>query len=199
VSRETDPENVFLHRGNVRRLQGEAIRDSMLASSGRLDEKMFGPSVRIHMTPFMSGRGRPRESGKVDGQGRRSIYIETRRNFLSPMMLAFDTPIPFNAIGQRTVSNVPAQALILMNDPFVLQQAEKFAQRVVKEAEDSEDRIKFIYQTAMSRMPLDSEIEKAKAFIENHAKRLNVNQDSTDVWKDFCHVMFNTKEFIYLN
>ena len=199
ASRETDPENVFLHRANVRRLQGEAIRDSMLASSGRLDKDMFGPSVRIHMTPFMKGRGRPSKSGKLDGQGRRSIYVETRRNFLSPMMLAFDTPIPFNAIGQRSVSNVPAQALILMNDPFVLQQAGKFAKRVVNEADGSEDRIKFIYQIALSRMPLEDEIEKAKAFIQHHAERLEVDQDSTEVWKDFCHVMFNTKEFIYLN
>ena len=117
---ETDPENILLSRTNVRRLQGEAIRDSILAASGTLNRKMHGPSIAVHVTPFMSGRGRPK-SGVLDSDGRRSIYIETRRNYLSPMMLAFDTPIPFNAIGARSVSNVPAQALILLNDPLVLQ------------------------------------------------------------------------------
>ncbi|QEG22025.1 DUF1553 domain-containing protein [Mariniblastus fucicola] len=196
---ELDPDNVYLSRTNVRRLQGEAIRDSMLAASGRLDKKMYGPSVRIHVTSFMQGRGRPGKSGPIDGEGRRSIYIETRRNFLSPMMLAFDTPIPFNAIGLRTVSNVPAQALILMNDPFVLQQAEKFAGKALQSADDVDGRIEFVYLSAMARKPIESELEKAKTFITTHANRLDADVDSPEVWKDFCHVVFNTKEFIYLN
>ncbi len=196
---ELDPENRLLHRANVRRLQGEAIRDSILASAGSLDRKMFGPSVAIHVTPFMGGRGAPQNPGQLDGLGRRSVYIETRRNFLSPMMLAFDTPIPFNAIGKRSVSNVPAQALILMNDPFVLEQAEKFATRVVSESESSNDRIEFIYRNAFSRMPLADEIERAELFLKTHAVSLGVGADSPEVWKDFCHVVFNIKEFIYLN
>ena len=84
---------------------------------------MCGPSVPVYLTPFQEGRGRP-ASGPLDGDGRRSIYLAVRRNFLSPLLLAFDTPIPFSTVGRRTVSNVPAQALILMNDPFVHQQAE---------------------------------------------------------------------------
>ena len=75
----------------LRRLEGEAIRDAMLAVSGRLDRKLYGPSVPIHLTPFLDGRGRP-ASGPLDGDGRRSIYIAVRRNFLSPLLLAFDTP-----------------------------------------------------------------------------------------------------------
>ena len=66
--------------------------------SGELNDEMYGPSIPIHLTAFMSGRGRPGKSGPLDGNGRRSVYIEVRRNFLSPMMLAFDTPIPFNAL-----------------------------------------------------------------------------------------------------
>ena len=92
------------------------LGDSLLAVAGNLDLKMYGPSIPVHLTPFMSGRGRPRTSGPIDGAGRRSVYISVRRNFLSPMMLAFDTPIPFNAIGARNKSNVPAQALILLNE-----------------------------------------------------------------------------------
>lgn len=198
AAKENDPENVWLSRASVRRLQGEAIRDSILAASGRLDRKMFGPSVAIHLTPFMTGRGRPK-SGKLDSEGRRSIYIETRRNFLSPMMLAFDTPIPFNAIGMRSVSNVPAQALILMNDQLVLQQAKVFARRVVEQSKTIDQRIEFVYLSAFSRMPDEDELEKSRAFIDSHADRLELDVNSVEVWADFCHVMFNVKEFIWLN
>ena len=194
-----DPQNILLSRANVRRLQGEAIRDSILVASGRLDRKMFGPSVPIHITPFMTGRGRPGKSGELDSNGRRSLYIATRRNFLSPMMLAFDTPIPFNAIGLRSVSNVPAQALILMNDPLVLQQSERFAKRVLEQQKEIEKRIEFVYLTALSRKPDEGELQKSRSFIESHAKRLDLDIDSEKVWADFCHVVFNVKEFIWLN
>ena len=74
---------------------------------------MYGPSVPVHLTAFMDGRGRPGHSGPLDGDGRRSLYLAVRRNFLNPMFLAFDSPVPFSCMGRRNVSNVPAQALIL--------------------------------------------------------------------------------------
>ena len=63
--------------------------------SGRLESSMYGPSVPVHLTPFMEGRGRPGNSGPPDGNGRRSLYLNVRRNFLDPMFLAFDMPVPF--------------------------------------------------------------------------------------------------------
>ncbi len=90
-----------------------------------LDPTMYGPSVPVHLTAFMDGRGRPAPSGPLDGDGRRSIYLAVRRNFLNPMFLAFDAPVPFSCMGRRNASNVPAQALILLNDPLVVQQAER--------------------------------------------------------------------------
>ena len=116
ASEAKDPANILLHRMPVRRLQGEAIRDAILAVSGRLDKKMYGAPVAVHLTTFMEGRGRPGRSGPLDGAGRRTIYQEVRRNFLSPMMLAFDMPQPLSTFGRRTTSNVPAQSLIMMNE-----------------------------------------------------------------------------------
>src|SRR5436305_6128702 len=75
---QADPQNLLFHRQNVKRLEGEAIRDVMLAISGRLDVRMYGPSVPIFLTPFMQGRGRPKESGPLDGAGRRSVYVAVR-------------------------------------------------------------------------------------------------------------------------
>lgn len=199
----TDPQNTLRHHMPVRRLESEAIRDAMLAVSGRLDKTMYGPSVPVHLTRFMQGRGRPRQSGPLDGNGRRSLYIAVRRNFLPPMMLAFDTPIPFNTIGRRNVSNVPAQALILMNDPFVIQQAERWAKRVLAgNANSPEDRIRSMYQTAFARPATADEIAKGIGFLKSQAKARGANGDAWQrdprVWADLCHVMFNVKEFIFL-
>ena len=203
AAEEADPENLLLHRANVRRLEGEAIRDALLAVSGRLQPKVGGPSVPVHLTAFMDGRGRP-GSGPLDGDGRRSIYISVRRNFLSPMMLAFDAPIPFTSMGRRNVSNVPAQALILMNDPFVLQQARMWADRILSgEQTAPEARVTRMYLTAFGRSPTAGELADAVRFTASQASAYGNDlagaKREQQVWADLAHVLFNVKEFIYLN
>ncbi len=201
---ELDPQNLWLHRAPIHRLEGEAIRDSMLLIAGRLDRKSFGPSVPVHLTPFMQGRGRPGNSGPLDGDGRRSIYTSINRNFLSPMMLAFDTPIPFTTIGRRNVSNVPAQALILMNDPFVLDMSKRWAERSLKESPDltPEQRIERLYLDAFTRSPTSAEQAEDLAFLHEQAKSYNLLADGwtkhAQVWTDLCHVLFNVKEFVFV-
>lgn len=198
---QQDAENLWLASFPLRRLEAEAIRDGMLAVSGRLDSTQFGPSVPVHLTEFMQGRGRPQDSGPLDGNGRRSIYLEVRRNFLSPMMLTFDRPIPFSTFGKRNVTNVPAQSLMLMNDPFVAEQAEVMARRVVAQTGlSAEERIQQIYLWAFSRSASEEELQQAQAFLQQQAE-LYPGQNmlaSEEVWKDYCHTIFNTKEFIYL-
>tara|TARA_Y100001934_G_scaffold38770_1_gene45416 strand:- start:5651 stop:9466 length:3816 start_codon:yes stop_codon:yes gene_type:complete len=200
---EVDPNNSLLYRQNIRRLEGEAIRDSILAISGRLDRKQFGPSVPVFVTPFMTGRGRP-GSGPLDGAGRRSVYIGIRRNFLSPMMLAFDMPIPFNSVGRRNVSNVPSQALILMNDPFVVEQAKLWGKRISAIADLSmEEKLKQMYLEAFARNPSPEEITDASEFMIIQAMEYNIPADklTTDerLWADLGHVLINTKRFIYIH
>ena len=193
-----DPGNDLLYKFRIRRLQGETIRDSILAVSGELDETMYGPSVPIHLTEFMQGRGRPGKSGPLNGNGRRSLYIEVRRNFLSPMMLAFDTPIPFNAIGKRNNSNVPAQALILMNDPLVIDQAEQWATGLLESYPDEDQRLQNAFVSAFGREPTASEIGELSAFLKIQAESWGEEANETRVWTDLCHVLFNLKEFIYI-
>ena len=97
-----DPSNLLLHRMRLRRLEGEAIRDAMLAVSGRLEpEDVRAVGADPPDGRSSEGRGRP-ASGPLDGDGRRSLYLAVRRNFLSPLLLAFDTPIPFSTVGRRT-------------------------------------------------------------------------------------------------
>jgi hypothetical protein len=188
-----DPQNKLLSHMPIRRLEAEAIRDSLLAISGRLDRTMFGPSILPHLTPFMSGRGRPSASGPLDGNGRRTIYLNVRRNFLSPMLLNFDYPIPATTMGRRAVSNVPAQALTMLNNPFVLQQANLWAKQTLAEPNlSTEQRINNLYLTGFARPPQPDELESAMQFIKTHS-----NPDQA--WPDLCHVLMNVKEFIFVN
>ena len=197
---DIDPDNILLYKMPLKRLEGEAIRDALLQISGRLDTTLYGPSIPVHLTKFMDGRGKPPVNGPLDGAGRRSIYIQVRRNFLSPMMLAYDTPSPFSTMGRRNVSNVPAQALIMMNDPFVIQQAELWGKRVLTESglQTNEDRIRWMYESALGRLPTSEELQTAREFIEQQTNSNSSETDQARIWSELGHVIFNLKEFIYI-
>jgi hypothetical protein len=194
----TDPQNALLHRANVRRLEGEAIRDALLAASGRLDRTFFGPPVPTHLTPFMDGRGRPKESGPLDGAGRRSIYLAVRRNFPEPMLVAFDTPPPATTVGRRTVSNVPAQALILMNDPFVHQQAELWGRRALAAGGTPAERVAAMVRQAYGRRASDGEVRDCLDFLTGQAALYHAPPDDPRAWADLAHALVNAKEFVFL-
>jgi len=221
-SDQVDPQNNLFHRANVKRLEGEIVRDALLAVSGRLDRRLGGPSVEVHLTPFMEGRGRP-ASGPLDGAGRRSIYLRVRRNFLNPMFQAFDYPTPFTSVGRRSTSNVPAQALALMNGPLVVELSKQWAERLLAEIDPlnvellkalgyettadgvlrgsrtiSDIRIVQLYHEAFSRAPTTDERAAASEFIADQAKLYGATEDDSRVWADLCHVLFNAKEFIYI-
>ena len=196
-----DPENKFLSHMPVQRLEAEAIRDSMLAIAGTLDRKMFGPSVPPHISAYQDGRGKP-ESGPLDGARRRTIYIQVRRNFLTPLLLAFDYPLPISAIGARGVSIVPSQALLLMNNEFVAQQAREFAKRAL--AAPLKDRVNWMYQAAFSREPDGAETDQILHFVSAQPE-LYKSQGSSppanveeQVWSDVAQVMFSSPEFLFV-
>jgi hypothetical protein len=192
-----DPQNKLLHRQNVQRLEAEAIRDAMLLVSGRLDRAMEGPSVLPYLTEHQVGRGKP-ASGPLDGNGRRSLYLAVRRNFLNPMFTAFDYPTPFTTIGQRTVSNVPAQALVMLNNPFVLQQAELWAKRTLAAPNrTTTDRIRGMYESAYGRLPGEAELTAAMGFLAELA-RDSGKEDQPAAWADLAHVLLNAKEFLFV-
>jgi hypothetical protein len=191
-----DAGNLLLHRMRRRRLEGEAIRDAMLSLSGGLDQRMYGPSVLVHLTAFQEGRGRP-ASGPLDGDGRRSVYLAVRRNFLSPFLLAFDTPSPFSTVGRRTVSNVPAQALILLNDPFVHQQAQLWAKRVLARPGSTRERIVRMYENAFTRPPAEAELAECMDFLQRPPAEQA--KEAPDAWMDLAHVLFNVKDFIFIH
>jgi hypothetical protein len=109
-------------------------------------------------------------------------------------MLTFDMPIPFSTFGKRNTTNVPAQSLTLMNDPFVHDQAEKWANRLRKSKLNRvEEQIEIIYLTALGRFPSTLEINQGKEIIDSFK-----GDDENVALKEYCHIIFNMKEFIHL-
>jgi hypothetical protein len=194
---ELDPSNALLHRMPVRRLEGEVIRDALLAVSGRLNPAVGGPPVTVHLTEFLVGRGRPEKSGPLDGDGRRSIYTAMRRNFLPTFMQTFDAPTPFSTVGKRNVTNVPGQSLALMNDPLFHQQARVWAERLRRELPnaDAATRVQWLFESAYGRLPTKSETD---ACLESLAELRELHEGNVEAWGDLCHALLNANDFIYV-
>ena len=205
VALRRDPQNRFLHHVSVRRLEAEAIRDSILAVSGSLNRQLFGPSVPPHISPYQDGRGKP-ESGPLDGNGRRSMYVQVRRNFLTPLFLAFDYPPPISTIGHRGISTVPSQALMMMNNEFIAGEAQAWAGRMIDKEADRVRRAERMVLEAYGRHPEPWELDELLRFAASGAERYRkLSEDNgTDAtveqraWADLGHALMNSAEFIYL-
>lgn len=202
-SLELDPKNLLLQHMPVRRLGAEAVRDTILATSGELDLTMYGPSVPVNLHETSASRARPKRDGPMDGAGRRSIYLELRRNFLPGLLVAFDMPNASQTFGRRNVTNVPAQSLALLNDPFVHGQAAAWAERILTAGETGfRERIDAMHRRAFAREASPAEITWAERLLAQLAESHGVDaaRASSDpaVWTDFCHTMLNRKELIYV-
>ena len=128
-----------------------------------------------------------RAAGPIDADGRRSVYIQVRRNFLTPMFLAFDYPLPISTIGDRGASTVPSQALLMLNNEFIAAQAKLWAERVTRELPDDErKRVERVFVEAFARPPSDGEVRESLAYAKSSS------------WADLCHALFNSAEFIYV-
>ena len=197
-AREVDPANRLLSHFPVRRLEAEAIRDSLLAVSGALDPSIGGPGVPPHISVYQDGRGKPK-SGPLDGLGRRSVYLQVRRNFLPPLFLAFDYPLPISTDGRRGVSAVASQALLMLNNEFVNGQAALWADRALAEHEVPRERLRSMYMQAFGRTPVEPELEEIERFLSKQAVDLGASgAGEREVWADLAHAVFNTAEFLFV-
>ena len=184
-----DPDNKMLWQYWIQRLEGEIIRDSVMAVAGTLDRTMGGPPIfpfvpQELLNSIERGIWRNQEDGpKV---WRRSVYIYAKRSLPFPMVHVFDLADLNVSFGARNVSTVPTQALTLMNNDFVLRQAQLFADRVKKEAgADVPKQIDLAYRLALTRPPTAKEMSMASDLI------------GTGSLTDFTHVLLNLSEFLY--
>jgi hypothetical protein len=189
----------LLHHYPVRRLEAEAVRDTLLAVSGRLDGTLYGPSVQPH-------RGEPQEhrrlfQGPLDGNGRRSIYVKITRMEGPRFLEIFDFPSPLQTRGNRDVTNVPPQALAMLNDPFVLDQARVWARALTAQKDDAvEARVGRMFLAGLGRPATAAELGAWRELVGEMGQRHGAADllGSEAVWTDVAHTLFNLKEFLYL-
>lgn len=181
---EKDPENRLLSHFSLRRLDAEAIRDSMLALTGKLVEMGGGPSTDGNAT-------------------RRSVYEHVLRNSLDPLLAAFDFPLPSATRGKRDATNVPAQALALLNNPMVANWANHWAGRVMRATSDDEGRVRQMFREAFGRDPQAAEMQGSLAYLRGGAETSVLDPAtpppiSPEAWPKLAQALFNAKEFLYL-
>jgi len=195
VAAERDPQNRMLHHYPTRRLEAEAIRDSLLAVSGALDRCLYGRPIN----PPRSNEDSMKRlfSGPVDSHGRRSLYIEMSIMDPPKFLVGFNLPGVKLPTGRRDKTNVPAQALMMLNDPLVTQQADVWAERLIADgSKTSEERIRRMFVSALGRYPEAHELERWARALESFAQTSDILSDR-EAWCALAHTMFNAQEFIY--
>ena len=181
---QAGPENRWFARREPRRLEAESIRDSLLAVTGALDSRMFGP-------------------GTLDpASTRRSVYFTIKRSQLIPSMQVFDAPEPLVSQGSRPVTTVAPQALLLMNSPHVRAWASTWASRCLESAKGDPDRlIADLYWAAVNREPSPPERTQARAFLANQEDRYRSTQPDRAkqaAATDLAQVVLSLNEVVYV-
>lgn len=192
--REVDPTNHWLGRMNRQRLEGEVIRDSLLAMSDELNRKVGGPGVRPPLPPEVAStllKDQWPVTGDPAEHTRRSIYLFLRRNLRMPLLEVFDKPDTNLSCARRTQSTIAPQALHLLNSEFVRERAKQLASRIEALSTDTESRVTSLYQIVFTRLPTASERSAVQEFLSGSPK------DSG--WVDLCHALLNTNEFLYID
>lgn len=191
-----DPDNRLRSRMPRRRLEGEALRDAMLAVSGRLSVMSGGPSVFPELPDELKPGAQWKTSANASDRNRRSVYIALRRNLRYPLLAAFDAPDASETCGRRFVTTTAPQALMLLNDRLIQSIATSFGNRVINEAGDDPNAIvTHAFRLALAREPDAEERASMKRFLT----REEMSGDRRQATADLCHVLLNLNEFLFVD
>ena len=193
----TDPDNRLLWRFPRRRLEAEAVRDSMLAVAGTLDRTAGGSLLANGNFEYINNE---HSRGEVRyGSHRRSIYLPVIRNNVFDFFQAFDFVEPHVATGKRASTVIASQALYLMNNPFVVAQAKAFADSLLKDGENDNDRVASAYRRAFARPATAAEVSRARDFVREYEAALaGAKGAHATAWAAWCQVLFASSEFVYV-
>ena len=216
-----DPYNRELARQSRFRLDAEFVRDNALAVSGLLVRKVGGPSVNPYQPAGywenLNFPAREWQPSTDANQWRRGLYTWWQRSYLHPSLLAFDAPSREECTAERTRSNIPQQALVLLNDPTYVEAARAFAARILREGGgDADKRIAWAWREATARAPRPEEIATVREVLDKHAAQFaadpksadayvktglapqpaNINAADLAAWTDVARVILNLHETI---
>src|SRR5581483_6776567 len=184
--RRLDPENRLLWRTNRTRLDLECLRDTLLAVSGHLEDKVGG---------------RPEYVAGDPGNRRRTIYGMVDRQSLPGLYRAFDFASPDQSAERRLQTTVPQQALFVMNSPFVLEQAKSLAARTdMKDPSGPAGRVGALFRLALGREPAAEEVALALDFLKAAEKsRGKTDNSQLDPWQQYAQVLLLTNELFFVD
>lgn len=195
-----DPGNSLLWRFNMRRLSAEEVRDSILAVSGKLNLRMFGPSIYPRIPrEVLAGQSRPGEgwpTSSAEESVRRGIYVHVKRSLQVPILAQFDQADTDSTCPVRYTTTVPTQALGMLNGEFSNEQAGALADRLMKEPTTG-DRVKAAIRLTTSRTPSDAEVRKDTEFVQ--VQRNKHKLDEREALQRYCLMLLNANEFVYLD
>ena len=188
---QVDPNNILLWHFNPRRLEAEAIRDSVLSVSGRLNPEIFGPPIFPELPGGIEEQVKYNNSkwdtDYTPNSRKRSVYVYQQRTLSMPFLQTFDSLVCEDTRPMRRTSTTPLQALAMYNGKLINQEADFFAKRIKGHSTDPVDRIKWAFRAGLGRPPSAEEIKDLLPFSEDH----NLNR--------LARVIFNTNEFVYVD
>jgi hypothetical protein len=184
LQKEKDPENRLYASQSRFRHDAEVVRDNVLAVSGLLVNKIGGPSVKPYQPAgywdYLNFPKRTWEHDKGASLYRRGLYVWWQRTFLHPSLVAFDAPTREECTAERTRSNIPQQALVLLNDPSYVEAARVFAERMLRNGADTKQRLDFAFDLALSRKPREDEAAVLVALLEKHQAQYQKDQKAAE-------------------
>jgi len=196
-----DPANDSFSRFNVRRLSAEEIRDTVLTVSDRIHWQKHGPSfypeVSDDVKAGQSVPGNGWGNSKAADKARRSIYIYIKRSLIPPELSVFDFPETDSSCEARFLTTQAAQAMNMLNGEFMQEQAGHLAQHASRHGRSIDDQLKTAIESAYARPAIDEEIERAKKRLATLQRRFELSQ--SQAFREYCLVLLNSNEFIYLD
>ena len=189
---QIDPENELHWKQNLRRLEAEQIRDSILAVSGRLDPQLGGKTLPLRNRQFVFNH--TSEDHTTYESLRRALYLPVIRNNLYPLVEQFDFPDPTMPTGSRHETVIAPQALVLLNDPLILDSASAMAESLVEQDQDETEAIQALYLQTLGRHPTTEELQRDAMLLAN----LFAQTTKHESWMLYCQSLLASNGFLYL-
>ncbi len=195
---ESDPDNTLVWRMSKKRLEAEAMRDAVLSASGGL---IVEPPVGSPVALAGEGVAGPNRRFNQDGQDlHRAVYLPVVRDQVPDSLALFDFADPSLVTGDRSSTSGPSQALFLMNNPFIIRQADAAAERLQTDSKTDEARVKLAYLRFLSRSPSDAESARVCEFIKRFPEpKFGAGRRERAAWTAFCQALYATAEFRYVD
>jgi hypothetical protein len=204
---EADEANTLLWRQNLRRVEAEVVRDTMLAVTGTLNPKRGGPSVfptlpkEVHGTQDSAGKGWA--DSPAEEQNRRSVYLVVKRALKVPLLECLDFANSASPVGARPSTTTAPQALMLLNDAFVQAQAVALAARITREADEQEEKlVARAFQLVLQRAPTKADINASLSLLADQRRRAAAEgaiEPARVALNSFCRGLLNVNEMIYVD